>query len=703
MEKSRARHKINKILLATPFLVIGGIVGIDQDIVKADVTPQVDTANTDISTNYIATSNDYGKIGGENGSDWTIDSNGVLRIQSGTWNDESVAKFWSSLKSDDGSNINAGNKITSVIFEGNIITGNSLASLFDSLENLKSVTVALGAKFDTSKTEDFQNMFSNDSSLESIDMHMFNWENVTSSLSMFYQTGLKSVDMTNINAPKLSDASSMFYNCKSLKSAKFDGTNFSKDGVKLPQFLASCSDLADVSLQNSFTGKITDTSLMFDGDINLEDLDVSSMNLSSDTKTSFMFQTSNNVQDIRRKSITLPADPNITNSKIDEYNTDRYKGWSSNLSGDIVPSLETYYSNNANVGKTTWTLVEKDKSQYKVNYIDQDGNLIETKNESGIIGNPINTTKILGYSDPKNSESQPDLMSIADNNDQEFNIVLKKLAPYKVKIDVEYGDGHPSESFSVDIPYGLTSSSAQVDQSILDKLASNDSLDLDKSKAFIQRIASGNPATEGDGFSLSTVISGFNIDGSDFKSIFNGTIDFVNEQVDSAILEGASGQTFDAFEIYFDKYEQSESHNNGGSTVSKEITDINQKSATFGDKETKLYNSNGVLIPNIQLAKNSDWKNDKQMILDGTKYYRVSTDAWVKASDVYVYTDNISKIRVHADNRSRIIRPNGDLSDRALEKSTEWKTDRYTTINGEKYYRVSTEGFVKASEVSEYK
>lgn len=309
--------------------------------------------------------------------------------------------------------------------------------------------------------------------------------------------------------------------------------------------------------------------------------------------------------------------------------------------------------------------MEKDKSQYKVNYKDQDGNLIETKNESGIIGNPINTTKILGYSDPKNSESRPDSMLISADNDQEFTIVLKKLAPYQVKIDVNYRDGHPSESFSIDIPYGLTSSSSQVDQSILDKLASNDSLDLKESVVYLNKFVSGDPTAE-DKTPLLDVIGAFHINGSDFKSIFNGTIDVINGQVNSAALEHLSGQTFDAFEIYFDKYEQSENHNNGGSTISKEITDINQKSATFGDKETKLYNSNGVLIPNIQLAKNSDWKNDKQMILDGTKYYRVSTDAWVKASDVYVYTDNISKIRVHADNRSRIIKPNGDLSDRAL-------------------------------------
>ncbi|MFD1417658.1 SLAP domain-containing protein [Companilactobacillus keshanensis] len=91
------------------------------------------------------------------------------------------------------------------------------------------------------------------------------------------------------------------------------------------------------------------------------------------------------------------------------------------------------------------------------------------------------------------------------------------------------------------------------------------------------------------------------------------------------------------------------------------------------------------------------------MVLDGVTYYRVSTNAWVKASDVYIYVYNKSKVRVNPDKNTRVIKPTGKLTDRALESSTDWKTDRYATINNEMYYRVSTEGFVKASEVHEYK
>ena len=43
------------------------------------------------------------------------------------------------------------------------------------------------------------------------------------------------------------------------------------------------------------------------------------------------------------------------------------------------------------------------------------------------------------------------------------------------------------------------------------------------------------------------------------------------------------------------------------------------------------------LINNRGLAANSNWFTDRVIELNGTRYYRVATDEFVNANDVFVY------------------------------------------------------------------
>ncbi|MFC6323885.1 SLAP domain-containing protein [Companilactobacillus baiquanensis] len=680
-----------KIKFIAPLIFMtGGIIWINQDTVKADTAPQSDIVKND---EYIATSAEYGKIGGESGSDWSIDANGVLKIQSGTWDDNSVSGFWNNLQDSDGS---VGDKIKSVIFEGDVKAGSSLERLFSSTPNLKSVSVASNAQFDTSKTTSFKGMFSDDGNLKDIDLGMFNWENVENSVNMFSNTGLESVSMENINAPKLKLTSAMFSNCQFLKTANFDGTEFNKDGVSLSNFISNCPNLETVSLKNAFTGKITAADSMFQSDYALENLDVSAMHLDNENSGDYnlMFDVSNNsATEVKRKSITLPANANITDTGIDTFNKIRYKCWSSDLS-EFADSLVGYYNDNPNIGKTTWTLVENEKAKYKVNYVDENNDLIKSEEKTGFINAYAEVDPILGYvfSDDFNDD---DLK--IDNSDQVFTVHLIKLAPYVATVTVKYDDGHPDETFDIEVPFGMSDPASQMDQTILDKYFDNDSLELDKSYFYMNRYVD---PTDAEGLPFSS-LNTIGVSGDNLKDIFNNSIDFAQNNLPVDASKNISGQKLNLFEVHFDHYIEPENNNTNNTSTDKKITTIDQKVATF-NKTTTLYDNDGKQISDVKLSQNSDWKNDQKMILDGVTYYRVSTNAWVKASDLYVYTDINSKIRVHQDKRSRIKKATGELTDRALEKSTEWKTDRYTTVNGDKYYRVSTNGFVNANEVDEY-
>ncbi|WP_334329330.1 BspA family leucine-rich repeat surface protein [Companilactobacillus sp. HBUAS59699] len=135
----------------------------------------------------------------------------------------------------------------------------------------------------------------------------------------------------------------------------------------------------------------------------------------------------------------------------------------------------------------------------------------------------------------------------------------------------------------------------------------------------------------------------------------------------------------------------------------REVDDINQTSATYSDQpKVQLYDYDGNLIDGEFLAPNTSWYNDKKMILNGKMYYRVSTGKWVSANDVYVYVARNTYVRVYKDNYGSLTNVHGKALSRELKPATDWFSDRTVYINGEKYYRVATNEFVNANNVYEY-
>ena len=115
----------------------------------------------------------------------------------------------------------------------------------------------------------------------------------------------------------------------------------------------------------------------------------------------------------------------------------------------------------------------------------------------------------------------------------------------------------------------------------------------------------------------------------------------------------------------------------------------------------KIYDGNGKLNDDVVLSEGSSWIIDKTITINGAEYYRVATDQYVKASDVYKYTPLQTVAVTNGTNVTPVYNTKGQLIiDRALDVNTPWYTDRSATIRGKKMYRVATDEWIKASDAT---
>lgn len=112
-----------------------------------------------------------------------------------------------------------------------------------------------------------------------------------------------------------------------------------------------------------------------------------------------------------------------------------------------------------------------------------------------------------------------------------------------------------------------------------------------------------------------------------------------------------------------------------------------------------IYNENGKLNNDVVLSQNSDWVIDQTKTIDGVTYYRVATNQYVRASSVYKYQPFSGVVTTSKE--TAVYNSKGQLViDRALDKNTPWYTDRTSEVKGEKMYRVATDEWVRASDIT---
>lgn len=134
--------------------------------------------------------------------------------------------------------------------------------------------------------------------------------------------------------------------------------------------------------------------------------------------------------------------------------------------------------------------------------------------------------------------------------------------------------------------------------------------------------------------------------------------------------------------------------------VKGEITDFKNYVTIHPDlMVAKTYNSTGkVLVPILQ--RDHSWYSDKQMLLDGTKYYHVVDDEWVKAEDVYLYEDTKSVIKTTDKPITRMVDSHLNLVDnRGLVANQKIESAKVAMFNEHKYYQVTTDEFVDSNDI----
>lgn len=132
----------------------------------------------------------------------------------------------------------------------------------------------------------------------------------------------------------------------------------------------------------------------------------------------------------------------------------------------------------------------------------------------------------------------------------------------------------------------------------------------------------------------------------------------------------------------------------------------------------QLYDQDGQILTGRTLNFQTDWKVDYQNTLASGSYYRVATNEFVKASDVKVLinTPGIAEnndqgmgqivLRDYAltitSPQAQVYDMNGNPMSRALTKDTSWKVGMQNNLPSGTYYSVSTNEFVKASDIYLY-
>ncbi|TGD22550.1 BspA family leucine-rich repeat surface protein [Companilactobacillus suantsaicola] len=138
------------------------------------------------------------------------------------------------------------------------------------------------------------------------------------------------------------------------------------------------------------------------------------------------------------------------------------------------------------------------------------------------------------------------------------------------------------------------------------------------------------------------------------------------------------------------------------STSSAHIENIKSTIATFADQpDVQIYakdSDNQMSVVNRKLVHNSDWLTDQLMTLNGDTFYRVATNEWVKASQVYLYKAETLSLQAKTDSDKQMIKAEGTALDNLLAKGTQFTSDRIAYINGQEYYRVGINQFVKISD-----
>ena len=202
-----------------------------------------------------------------------------------TWNEELQTSIFN------GSWYDQRESITHVVFDPSFANYTDLTSTaywFYECTNLQTITGISNLK--TSNVTNMSYMFSNCSSLTSLDVSHFQTGNVQSMSHMFYMcSNLESLDVSHFNTSKVRSMYYMFASCSSLTS--LDLSHFDTSNVTdMERMFEGCSSLTSLDVSNFNTSKVTYMNWMFYACCALESIDVSHFDTSNVRYIQGMFE-----------------------------------------------------------------------------------------------------------------------------------------------------------------------------------------------------------------------------------------------------------------------------------------------------------------------------------------------------------------------------------------------------------------------------
>ena len=159
--------------------------------------------------------------------------------------------------------------------------------MFDRCSGLTSLDVS---SFDTSQVTDMYYMFGECSVLTSLDVSGFDTSQVTDMDYMFGGCSvLTSLDVSGFDTSQVTNMGSMFFDCSGLTSLDVSGFDTSQV-TDMGHMFDGCSGLTSLDVSGFDTSQVMDMGHMFDDCRSLTSLDVSSFDTSKVMDMSYMFQ-----------------------------------------------------------------------------------------------------------------------------------------------------------------------------------------------------------------------------------------------------------------------------------------------------------------------------------------------------------------------------------------------------------------------------
>jgi len=622
-----------------------------------------------------------------------------------------------------------------------------MSNMFNAADELTSIAGL--SKFNTSKVTDMKYMFANTFALTDIDLSNFNTSNVTDMSYMFVSThNLAKIDLSNFNTSNVENMDGMFSHSG---ISVLDLRNFDVSKVTtMDEMFYGTNNLKLLNIQG-WQPTLADTSTLLvnvgDSENPIDNIDISGFTFNPN-------QSSNIFKDSNLKSITVSSNAAVINSMIPlskyashwvnigngtmdnpkgdlTFNTlDEQKKVFSSLKG-IETFVQVYPTVTLKQNIYTGDNNEIDSLRDILNkYPEDDSNPDDINIINATLKKLKDATELydsVSYSLKMDSQTHEFI------ENQDSNIKLPDSPKNKLIMTISTSESYNNPIYIVSNQSAIAGTFGESPSISLIYTILKEKLNDYRGDIYTLNLYYPTPAAitvdvqDPIDSSKKTSITVPNIKPGEGPVTLTG-IPEVNGYVtpvltatytaDGIVVTDQNKKIIDVDHpaTYSLKPNSNNNHNNHNSdnsnpddsqnVISKE--NIQKYIATYPDQGNvpiyQLLTDNSMTpCKNRELAHTTNWLTDRKVTIGKDIYYRVATNEYVKATRVYPYEYTNVKIRTNSDSNKRLYTAEGNLvGNRQLAANSNWKTDRIAIINNVKYYRVSTNEFVRTDDVYVY-